>query len=463
MRSSPEILLQVVNKFLFKHIDNTGLVLFRVFFGLLIAIEAFGAIITGWVRLNVVEPEFTFNFIGFDFLQYLIGPGMYAYFAVMGIFGIMVMLGYKYRISMVAYAIMWTAVYLIQKTSYNNHYYLMMLLCWIMAFLPAHRWFSIDAKLNPELKSPSMPRWVLLILILQVWLVYTFASVAKFYPDWLDGTTTALFMKGKSDYSLIGGFLQLEWVHYSIAYVGILFDLLIVPLLLWKRTRLLGFGISVFFHLFNSIVFQIGIFPYMSIAFALFFFSSETLQKRFLPKKKLYTGNEIILPKHKNLLITVFSIYFLFQIGLPLRHWTFKDDVLWTEEGHRLSWRMMLRSKGGMLTIYTEDKATQKRIRYDHSKLLTKKQRRSVKTKPDILWQLAQRIKNLEAEEGRDVSVYMDVRIKINGGKYFQLIDPETDLAAQKWHPFKHSEWILPSPEDYHKKPQPPPRPKSDQ
>ncbi|WP_316930169.1 HTTM domain-containing protein [Leeuwenhoekiella sp. MAR_2009_132] len=35
------------------------------------------------------------------------------------------------------------------------------------------------------------------------------------------------------------------------------------------------------------------------------------------------------------------------QLELPLRHWIIKDDVLWTEEGHRLSWRMMLRSKGG--------------------------------------------------------------------------------------------------------------------
>ncbi|HBL78993.1 MAG TPA: hypothetical protein DDZ79_03155, partial [Aequorivita sp.] len=56
-----------MDKFLFKQIDNIGLVLFRVVFGLLITIEAFGAIATGWVRRTLVEPPFTFNFIGFDF------------------------------------------------------------------------------------------------------------------------------------------------------------------------------------------------------------------------------------------------------------------------------------------------------------------------------------------------------------------------------------------------------------
>ena len=443
-----------MNKFLFKQIDNTGLVLFRAVFGLLITLEAFGAIATGWVRTTLAEPSFTFNFIGFDFLQYLQGDLMYYYFAIMGVFGVFVMLGYKYRFSMIAYAFMWTCVYLMQKSSYNNHYYLMMLFCWIMAFLPANRWFSLDAKINPEIKSPSMPRWVILILILQVWIVYTYAAVAKLYPGWLDGTAPGLFMTGKQGYWLIGDFLQLKWVHWIMVYVGIYYDLLIVPLLLWKRTRLLGFIISVFFHLFNSIIFQIGIFPYMSMAFALFFFSSETLQKRFLPKKKIYTECEIIVPKYKNLIIGVFSIYFLFQIGLPLRHWFFKDDVLWTEEGHRMSWRMMLRSKSGTLNVYVMDKKTGIKEQYKYWDILSKKQNSAVKTRPDIMWQLAQKIKEIEAAEGRDVSVYMKASVSVNNGPYFSFIDPEVDLAAEKWHPFKHSEWILPSPEDYSKKPE---------
>lgn len=444
-----------MNKFLFKQIDNTGLVLFRAVFGLLISIEAFGAILTGWVRRTLVEPPFTFNFIGFDFLQYLQGDLMYYYFIVMGIFAVCVMLGYKYRFSMVAFALMWTCVYLMQKSNYNNHYYLMMLLCWIMALLPANRWFSLDAKLNPDLKSPAMPRWVLLILILQVWLVYTFASVAKFYPDWLDASMAKLLMSGKSDYWLVGDLLQKTWVHWSIAYTGIFFDLLIVPLMLWRRTRMLGFVISVFFHLFNSFIFQIGIFPYMSIAFALFFFSSETLQKRFLPRKTLYTGNEVIVPKNRNLIIGVFSVYFLFQIGLPLRHWFFQDNVLWTEEGHRLSWRMMLRSKGGTLKVYVADKNTGEKKPYNYEELLGNKQQSSVTTKPDIMWQLAQRIKQVEAEKGRDVAVFLEARIHVNYGNYYLFTNPDIDIAAQKWHPFKHSEWILPAPNAFTKKPKP--------
>jgi len=441
-----------MNKFLFKHIDNTGLVLWRVAFGLLITIEAFGAIATGWVRRNFIDPEFTFNFIGFDFLQPLPGNGMYFYFALMGVFGILITLGYKYRYSMFCYALMWTCVYLMQKTSYNNHYYLMMLLCWVMVLLPANRWLSIDANQNSSLKSASVPRWTYLVVIFQIWIVYTYASIAKIYPDWLDGSVTALFMKGKSDYWLIGDLLQQSWIHYSMAYVGILFDLLIVPLLLWKRTRLVAFYCSIFFHLFNSVVFQIGIFPYMSIAFSLFFFSSETLQRRFLPKKKIYTEGEIKVPTYRKGLTVFFAVYFITQIGLPLRHWAFQDDVLWNEEGHRLAWRMMLRTKSGRLTIYTQDKETGQRNNFNYGMLLSKKQKRSIRTKPDMIWQLAQRIKQFELEKGNDVAVFVNCQVRVNSGSYYPLIDSEVDLASVKWLHFQHNDWILPSVENYSRK-----------
>lgn len=441
-----------MNKFLFKQIDNTGLSLFRVFFGLLITLEAFGAIATGWVRRVLVAPDFTFNFIGFDFLQVFVGEGMYFYFALMGIFGIFVMLGYKYRLAMFSYALLWTTVYLMQKTSYNNHYYLMVLLCWIMAFLPANKRYSLDAKFNSSFKSLSMPQWVKWTLIVQVGIVFMYGSVAKWYPDWLNGTAPGIILRSKNNYYLIGELLQQNWTHYAIAYFGIFFDLLIIPMLLWKRTRLLAFYLSLFFHLFNSIVFQIGIFPYMSIAFLLFFFTSETIQKRFKLKNEIYNEYKITIPKYNNILIGIFSIYFILQIALPLRHWVIQDNVLWTEEGHRMSWRMMLRSKSGTLTVRVEDKKTGVNKVYDYKALLTSKQSRSVATKPDLMWQLAQKIKTLETKKGKDVAIYMNSKVSINGGPFHPFTNLKVDISTQEWDPFKHSNWLLPSPEDYHKK-----------
>jgi vitamin K-dependent gamma-carboxylase len=445
-----ETIYKALHKLLFKHIDNSGLLLFRVVFGFLIALEGFGAIATGWVKKTLIDPQFTFNFIGFEFLQPLEGNGMYFYFMCLGILGVGVMLGYKYRLSMFCFAVMWSGVYLMQKSSYNNHYYLMLLLSWLMVFLPANKWFSIDVRQKPSIASRSMPRWVILVLILQVWIVYTYAAIAKIYPAWLDGTVTGLFMTSKKDYWLIGSFLQQQWVHYGIAYVGILFDALIVPLLLYKRTRFIAFCLSIVFHVFNAVVFQIGIFPFMSLAFAFFFFFSKNLQQRFFPKKEHYDLGEVKVPPYSKIISGILCLYFIIQIALPLRHLGIKDDVLWTEEGHRLSWRMMLRSKTGYTTMYTLDKKTQEKSKYNIKEMLTKKQQRTVGTKPDVIWQLAQRIKQIQAAKGIDVAVFADTKVSVNGGPYARLINDTIDLAQEKWTPLNHHFWILPSPKMQH-------------
>ncbi len=438
----------MLNRWLFQQVDNSALVVFRALFGLLIAIEAFGAIATGWVRRIFIEPNFTFNFIGFEFLQPLPGNGMIWYYAIMGIFGVFVMLGFKYRLSMIVYTIMWSGVYLMQKSSYNNHYYLLMLLCFVMCFLPANRWFSLDARIKPAISKISMPRWVWIFIVLQLWIVYTYASVAKLYPAWLDGSFPALLMKSKQDYWLVGEFLQQGWIRYAIAYFGLLFDLLIIPLLLWKRTRLPVFLAAIFFHLFNSFIFHIGIFPYMSLAFCIFFFPTETINKIFLRnKKKHYDGDEVIVPPYRNFLIGAMSVWFVIQISLPLRHWFFKDDVLWTEEGHRLSWRMMLRGKSGRVAFKVVEKGTSDTIYVDKKDYLSRKQMRAITSKPDLIWQFAQRLEEEYAEKGKQVEVYVEGKISVNGGPYKPLIDPKVDLAAEKWQHFKHHDWILPSEE----------------
>lgn len=433
----------MLNRFLFKQIDNTSLIVFRKFFGLLCFLESVGAIFTGWVRQALIEPEFTFTFIGFEWLQPLPGWGMYAYYVAMGIFGLMMMVGYRYKMAALGFTLMWIVVYLMQKSFYNNHYYFLILLSGIMFFLPANTAYSIDAKRNSAIRTNKMAAWCKWVIVLQVWIVYTFASVAKMYPDWLNGTVVAEFMSRRADYPIIGGFLQQEWVHYAIIYFGIFFDLLVVPLLLWKRTRVFAFVLSVFFHLFNSVVFQVGIFPYLSLAFCVFFFEPKTIRNIFLRSKPLYSDKEIIIPQKAHLIKTFFIGYLFVQLLMPLRHWTIPGDVLWTEEGHRMSWRMMLRTKKGQISFKVVNKATRETNYINPYKRVTLKQLASLSYKPDFIWQYAQRLKQEYLQKGLDVAVFAHVKVSVNNRPYKVLIDPDTDLAAQEWLHFSHNPWIL--------------------
>ncbi|OIQ15983.1 MAG: hypothetical protein BM557_10525 [Flavobacterium sp. MedPE-SWcel] len=426
---------------LFAEIDNAPLILFRIFFGFLLACETLGAILTGWVNKNFVEPEFLFTHIGMDVLQNLSGSGMYFYFVTMGLLGFAVMLGYKYRWTLGLFTLMWGGVYFAQKTSYNNHYYLLLLVCLIMLFLPANRYASIDAKQNPSLKKLTMPAWCSWVMIAQVAIVYFYATIAKFYPGWLDGTFTKNLLTAHTS----GAFHEIaiqKWFYMFIAYTGIAFDLLVVPLLLYKRTRTIALIASVIFHLFNSITLEIGIFPFFALSFVVFFYPPERIRQIFF-KKKPVVENYHTTQEKRSVLLYFFIPYFIIQLALPIRHHFIEGNVFWTEEGHRLSWRMMLRSRNGYTYFKVTNKENNAPITYNLSENLTRKQIRSMQTKPDMIWQTAQRIKNEFNEIGIDVAVHATTRAGINGAPTKTLIDAEVDLATAKWEYFSHNKWVL--------------------
>ncbi len=146
----------------------------------------------------------------------------------------------------------------------------------------------------------------------------------------------------------------------------------------------------------------------------------------------------MIVPENNTILKFAIVLWFVIQISLPLRHWLIKDNVLWTEEGHRLSWRMMLRTKSGRSSFKIVEKGTKDTIIVKKHKYLSKKQRRIISTKPDVIWQFAQRLKQEYAKEGKDIQVFVDAQISVNGRPYERLIDPEVDIANEEWNYFAH-------------------------
>lgn len=429
---------------MYRPVDNAPLILFRILFGLLLACESFGAIINGWVYTNLIWPEFTFSHIGMDWLQPLPGNGMYYYFAAMGLLGLLIMVGLRYRLSLALFTTLWAGVYFMQKTNYNNHYYLLLLVCVIMLFLPANTYASADAVLRPSMKRLTMPAWCRYVMIGQISIVYFFATVAKFYPGWLSGDFPELLLQstlGHRYYNIAYS----TWFPLFIAWSGLLFDMLVVPMFLHRRTRTIALVASLIFHAFNSATLKIGIFPFFALGFVVFFYPPDLIRRRFFPKKPV--AEEIVTIANakpgRYILYYFFIPYFILQLALPLRHHFIKGDVLWTEEGHRLSWRMMLRFREGYTRFRVVDRATGKQLPYNAMQELTPKQASAMHTKPDMIWQMAQRIHMEFAASGKDVAVYADARCGINRARWRVLIDPGTDLANAQWDYFFHCPWIL--------------------
>ena len=436
-----------LHAYLFRDVDIAPLALFRVVFGFLIFAEAAGALATGWVKRVLVDPELTFPIIGFDLFQPLPGAGMYGWFAGLAVAGLLVMVGFYYRVAMAVYTVMWTVVYLMQSTHYNNHYYLLVLLCGFMLLVPADRYFSIDARRLPGYARGRIPQWCITIFVVKMAIVYTYAAINKLYPDWLSGQTIGVFFSGRTHFWLIGPLLANETFQLLVSWGGVLFDLLIVPMMLWRRTRWLGMACMVFFHLFNSAVFHIGIFPYMMIGMAVFFFPPHQIARFFFKGKteRFAPLDTPVSPRGKRALVAVLSAYFAVQVLLPLRHHLYDSNVNWTEEGHRMSWRMMLRGKWGHVDFHIREVESGATYVAPEQDMLRPRQQSRVASHPRMAWQFAQYLARLYRErDGIEIEVYARGRVSLNGHELRPLIDPDRDLVAADYRFYRSSDWLLP-------------------
>ncbi len=432
-------------------VDNAPLVVFRVLFGALMVAESFGAIATGWVREVFVEPPHTFPLMGFESLRVLHGPWMYGYFAVMGGLAAGVMLGLRYRASATGLALLWSCAYLAQKSHYNNHYYLAAVVSWGMVLAPAHLRASLDERRGRVQRVEVMPALVRQSFQLLLGVVFTYAAIAKLYPGWLEGDYLRVNLGSKGDRWPLGALVVQPWFQTFTIYSAILFDALVVPGLVWRRTRLLAFLGLVGFNLFNSVVFRIGIFPYMVLAWTVFFFDAATVLKCFRWLPRLASTGQHAAREVGNVAWPVRAglfVFFAVQVLLPLRHFLIPGDVLWTDEGHRMSWRMMLRTRWGDFALTALDRDTGEAWPIELDRYLSPTQLRRAAVSPEYILQLARLIERDHVAEGRtNVALYCRwSRVSVNGGEPGPLIDPSVDLTRARWSPFGHDDWVLDPP-----------------
>ncbi|MEJ7647052.1 MAG: HTTM domain-containing protein [Chryseolinea sp.] len=441
-----------MNNYFRKTTSAASLAIFRIAFGLLL----FGSVLRfsakGWINELYIAPKYFFPFFGFEFVRPL-GNLTYVLFAVCGLAALMVALGLYYRVASITLFLSFTYIELIDKSTYLNHYYFVSMICLIMIFLPAHVFFSLDARRNPKVHFDEIPLWSVHCIKLFVCIVYLYAGIAKINSDWLlEAQPLRIWLPAKNDLPIIGRLFNYLWVAYAFSWLGCIYDLSIPFLLLKNSTRIFAYGAVVTFHVITSILFPIGMFPYIMISTALIFFSAEfhssiiqklgTLLKvstQFLHPQKQYRYPTMQVKA----VLTVFVIFFVIQGAVPLRYAFYPDDLFWTEEGYRFSWRVMLMEKAGYAQFTIRD-SEGKKIIADNKEFLTPLQEKMMATQPDMILQYAHILRDHYSKQGfRSPEVFVDSYVSLNGRLGKPLISPQTDLSREK-ESFYHKPWILP-------------------
>lgn len=426
---------------LFADVDIASLAAFRIAFGALMLVELW--MLAPDIAAVYLEPGFHFTYYGLEWVRPWPGDGMYVHFAVLALAALGVAVGLFYRISALLFFLGIAYIFLLEQGTYLNHVYLITLLSFLMIFVPAQRAWSVDAWLRPRIRAQTAPGWALWLLRAQVGIPYFYAGLAKLNPDWLRGEPVRMWLAESTDAPLIGPLLTHEWVVYTFAYGGLLFDLLVVPALLWPRTRPFAYLFALAFHLTNATVFSIGIFPWLMIAATTIFFEPgwpRALRDRLArlfdgpprPRPALAPAPARLRPRQR-VIVALLVLYVGGQLLFPLRHWLYPGDVNWTEEGHKFSWRMKLRDKDGSVRFFAVDRVTGEVQPLDARRWLRSWQREEMCGRPEMILQFARFLgETVRSDDGGAPEIRVVARISLNGRPPRLLIDPSVDLAAAR-------------------------------
>ena len=402
------------------------LAILRIIFGSVMVISCVRFAALGWISEQYIEPKVHFPYAGFEWVVSLGDPGMYILFGVMTLAAVGVALGAWYRLSSVVFFLSFTYVELIDKTYYLNHYYFVSIAAFLFCLMPAHRMMSIDVVRRPDLRAESMPRWVLDVFKLQIAIVYLYAGLAKINHAWLlDAMPLRIWLPAQSDLPLIGPLMSLWWLPWAFAWAGMLFDCSI-PFLLWnRRTRPFAYAAVIVFHVITGMMFQIGVFPLVMIAMTLVYFEPGASRP-----EQTSSGTIVRMARPLRLIL---GAHLVMQILLPWRFLLYPGELMWTEDGYRFSWRVMLMEKAATATFAVSDAATGRAGLVDNAEFLNAHQEKQMAMQPDMVVQYAQFLRDEYARRGLTTPrVTAEIWVTLNGAPARRMVDPEHDLASEE-------------------------------
>ncbi len=263
-----------VQTLLGKPLDAAGLAYFRVAFGAIMAWEMWRFLdpAHGWVDAYYTGKDFYFAYWPFTFVKPFPEPWIHLAFVATMVVAAMFAAGLFYRFAAPAMFLGLTYIFLLEKARYLNHFYLIVLIAFLMIWLPAHRCFSLDARRRPALRSDTVPAWTIYLLMFQVGVPYFFGGVAKLNADWLAGEPLRAWLAARTDFPLLGRLFEVEPVVWAMTFGALALDLFVVFFLLHRKTRVFAYAAALAFHLMNSRLFGIGVFPWTMIAATAIFF-----------------------------------------------------------------------------------------------------------------------------------------------------------------------------------------------
>lgn len=433
-------------QYLDEPVSGASLAVFRTCFSGLMLVLVYEYFHLNWIDSLSGQRPCHFAFV--EGISALPGSGMHILLVCLAVVAALMGVGFLYRFSALLFFLIYTYIFLVEESLYQNHMYLIALLGFLMCIVPAQHVWSIDG-LRKNF-SETVPKWCVLIFKIQFVVVYFYGGIAKLSVDWFRGHPLSEFLLYRASDPffgpLLGHLFRQHWFVTFITYGGIAVDLSIGFLLLYRRTFWLGASIALLFHLTNACMFNIDVFPWLMIA-SIGLFAPEDWPYSVLKffKIKLPQQSQARLPKTPLWMMILIHIYIAIQLLVPMRRVFYPGDPCWTEQAHQFAWRMLLREKsssGFEMTVVDPRTGTVGVVHPEYT--LSGEQMKDMIVVPHLMLHFAHFVANdFEHQVGVRPKVFVRAKVSLNGRPAQYIVDPRVDLAAES-DSLLPAKWIVP-------------------
>ncbi len=438
--------LDKFKKWLSEPVNGYIIGLFRVLYGLFMSYEIANYLFVGMVQSFFVAPKLNFPYDGLEWIKPLPAPLLTGILYIMLGCAFLITFGVMMKGAARLFAVLYAYIFLLDKSLYNNHIYLFILLAVLLSLTHADQFISLRKRKLPGI---AVPRWQQFILGAQVMCVYFFASFIKMRADWwlLQQPIRSIAGVMPAD-SFLAPLYKSEIGINMMVYLGFSLDFF-APLLLWYKP-LRNWAVIPFalFHYSNSQIFgDIGVFPFvMMCALILYFEWEEIPVLRSFFTKLTPKNTELTQPIIGKGMKVFLIAYFTFQGLFPLRGLFLPNDLDYTTIGNRFSWRVKADARVlSEFKFILKDPDSGKEGEINFKSMVNNVQIQTMLYDPRAIRTFAQMI-HAQALKNNipNAQMFAQVKFSLNGRPPQYFVDPNVDMIKVEYSPFKKLDWVMP-------------------
>ncbi|KAJ6640786.1 Vitamin K-dependent gamma-carboxylase [Pseudolycoriella hygida] len=344
--------------------------------------------------------------------------------------------GYKFRLSAPVFVATYWYIFLLDKSVWNNHSYL------------------YDAFQRKTADDGEVPFWNYVVIKFQFCVLYIVAGLKKFSSEWLTG------------YAMMN--LSYHWIFWPfravlgdqitdlliIHWFVCIFDATIIFFIIYKPTRRGATILCAIFHLMNSRLFSIGMFPWLCLTELPLFYDRSWPRLLCKSDKKLKTIKRDdrrqlsqTIEFRQRLVVCLVLSYCSGQVFLPYSHFITEGYNGWTNGIYGYSWDMMIHAWDTTLTVVEVVDRSSNTHHFLHPNAFSVNDRWT--KHPDMAYQYAHCIRRNLMENplkihSQNLSIHFDAWSSLNGRFQQRMFDPQVDMLKVEWSPLHKVPWMKP-------------------